>query len=82
MEPLNKDRQNNQNRDTIHYIVMSVGMFSKKHNLTRREACNYLSRYGGMKFAINNYEVEHQLSMRECVDDMTAICRKNGGKLL
>jgi hypothetical protein len=81
MEALNKNIQNSRNRDTIHFIVMSVGLFCKEHNLTRREACNYLSRYGGMKFAIDHYEVEHQLSMRECVNDMSAICKKNGGVL-
>ena len=28
--------------DVIHYIVMSLGMFARKYNLTKKEACNYL----------------------------------------
>lgn len=65
--------------DLIHYMVMSMGMFARRFKLTRREACNYLARFKGLEFSIRNYEVEHQLSLQECVDDMAAICRKNGG---
>lgn len=67
--------------NVIHYIVMSMGMFARKFKLTKKEACNYLSRYKGLEFTIDNYEVEHQLSLQDCVDDMVAICLKNGGKL-
>lgn len=66
-------------KDIIHYIVMSMGMFARKYKLSRKEACNYLCRFKGLEFAINNYEAEHQLSLSECVDDMSAICRRNGG---
>lgn len=66
----------------VHFIVMSLGSFARKHNLTKREACNYLSRYKGLAFSIDNYEAEHQLSISECVDDMGAICRKNGGVII
>lgn len=65
--------------DIIHYIVMSMGMFARQHNLTKKEACNYLSRFKGLQFSIENYEAEHQLSLQDCVDDMYAICKKNGG---
>lgn len=67
--------------DAIHYIVMCLGLFARKYNLTKKEACNYLSRFKGLEFSIRNYEAEHQLSLQECVDDMAAICRKNGGAL-
>lgn len=65
--------------DVIHYIVMSLGMFARKYKLTKKEACNYLSRFKGLDFSIRNYEVEHQLSLQESVEDMAAICRRNGG---
>lgn len=67
--------------NVIHYIVMSMGMFARQFNLTKKEACNYLSRFKGLEFSIDNYEAEHQLSLQDCVDDMTAICLRNGGKL-
>ncbi len=65
--------------DVIHYIVMSLGLFARQHGLTRKEACNYLLRFKGLQFSIDNYEAEHQLSLQDCVDDMAAICRRNGG---
>lgn len=67
--------------DIIHYIVMCLGTFARKHKLSKKEACNYLSRFKGFEFAINNYEAEHQLSLSDCADDMAAVCRKNGGAL-
>lgn len=70
---------NKVSHDVIHYVVMSLGMFARQKKLTKREACNYLARYKGLEFSINNYEAEHQLSLQDCVDDMAAICRKNGG---
>ena len=72
-------RDNYVSSDVIHYIVMSLGMFARKYNLTKKEACNYLSRFKGLDFSIRNYEAEHQLSLQECVEDMAAICRRNGG---
>ena len=66
-------------KDIIHYIIMSLGVFARQYKLSRKEACNYLSRFKGLGFALDNYEVEHQLSLADCADDMAAICRKNGG---
>ena len=68
--------------DIIHYVVMSMGKFARQYNLSKREACNYLSRFKGLQFTINNYEVEHQLSLQDCVDDMYAICKRNGGEVI
>lgn len=65
--------------DVIHFIVVSLGLFARTYKLTKKEACNYLSRFKGLDFSIRNYEVEHQLSLQECVEDMAAICRRNGG---
>lgn len=66
-------------KDVIHYIVMSMGLFARKHKLSKKEACNYLSRFKGLEFSIDNYEAEHQLSLDDCVNDMAAVCRRNGG---
>lgn len=68
--------------DIIHYIIMSIGMFARQYGLTKKEACNYLSRFKGLRFSIDNYEAEHQLSLQDCVDDMYSVCKKNGGELI
>ncbi len=67
--------------DVIHYIVMSIGLFARKYKLTKTEACKYLSRFKGLDFSIRNYEAEHQLSLQDCVEDMAAICQRNGGEV-
>jgi len=75
------DENNSVSSGAIHYIVMCVGMFARQYNLTKKEACNYLSRFKGLEFSINNYEVEHQLPLQDCVDDMAVVCQRNGGLL-
>lgn len=67
--------------DIIHYIIMCIGLFARRHNLTKKEACKYLWRFKGLQFSIDNYEAEHQLSLLECVEDMHAVCRRNGGRV-
>ena len=66
-------------KDMIHYVIMAMGLFARQNKLTRKEACNYLSRFKGLDFSIKNYETEHQLSLQDCVDDMRAVCSQNGG---
>lgn len=73
---------NTVSTDIIHYIVMSMGMFARQYKLTKKEACNYLARFKGLQFSIDNYEAEHQLSLQECVDDMYAVCKRNGGAIV
>ncbi len=68
-------------QDVIHYMVMSLSLFANKHHISRKDACNYLTRFKGFRFVLDNYEVEHQLSLHDCVDDMTAICKRNGGNI-
>jgi hypothetical protein len=68
-------------QDVIHYLVMSLALFASKHQISRKDACNYLVRFKGFRFVLDNYEVEHQLSLEDCVDDMTAICKRNGGNI-
>ena len=76
-----KDQTPTMTSQSIQYIVSCLAMFARQNNLTRKEACNYLSRFKGLSFTISNYEAEHQLSLQECVDDMKAICRRNGGAI-
>lgn len=63
----------------IHFVVMAIGEFSRRYNLTMKEAGNYLARFKGIDFVLDHYGVEHQLSLADCVADMAAICRRNGG---
>ena len=52
-----------------------------KFNLSSKQAYSYLKRYKGIDFIQDNYEAEHLLSFDDAVDDLTTICKRNGGGL-
>lgn len=67
------------NRRVIGYVVASISEFAKAHDMTIREASNYLNRYKGLDFLTQHYEAEHLLSLQDSVQDLTRVCRNNGG---
>jgi len=64
---------------TLSYVVLCIKKFADEFNLSLIEAYRYLETHGGLQFIINHYEIEHTLSINEAIEDMQAICRKNGG---
>lgn len=46
----------------ILFVVACVNDFANKHNLSVKEAFQYLFQYGGVRFLKENYEIEHTLS--------------------
>jgi hypothetical protein len=65
----------------IQYYVMCVSAFSDKKNLNQRDAFNYLYNHTGIDFLIDCYEAEHTLSLNDAVDDLTMVCKNNGGSI-
>ena len=47
--------------------------------MTEREAFRYLYAHKGIEFLIENYEIEHTLSLADAVSDLSLICAQNGG---
>jgi len=68
-----------QPKKIIAYIVLCIKNFSKEFDLSFVESYRYLENFGGLQFIIKHYEIEHTLSMDEAVEDMRAVCRRNGG---
>ncbi len=68
-----------QNRVT--YFVYCINMFAKRHGLSSKQAFSYLMRFKGLQFLDECYEAEHQLSLYDAVDDLSVICKRNGGGL-
>ena len=58
---------------------MCVSAFSEKKGLSPREAFNYLHKHLGIEFLVDCYEAEHTLSLEDAVDDLTLVCKNNGG---
>lgn len=65
----------------IDYMITAIAEFARAHHLTTREASSYLRRFKGIDFLEEFYDVEHTLSLRDCVDDLTTVCHNNGGAL-
>jgi len=63
----------------VQYYVMCVSAFSDRKGLEKRDAFNYLYDHKGIEFLIDCYEAEHTLSFDDAVDDLTIICKTNGG---
>lgn len=68
-------------RNKINYTVACVNEFSKYHNMNQKEAFIYLFDYKGIQFLVEFYEVEHLLSFDDVIEDLTVVCRNNGGEL-
>ncbi|MDE6668098.1 MAG: DUF3791 domain-containing protein [Muribaculaceae bacterium] len=68
-----------QGKEVIEYIVTAINEFAKRNFLTVKEASNYLLRFKGIEFLENCYAAEHTLSVNDWVEDITAICKRNGG---
>ncbi len=70
-----------QGKEVVEYIVAAISEFAKRYFLTLKEASNYLLRFKGIEFLEHCYEAEHTLSVNDWVDDVTAICKRNGGAI-
>ena len=69
------------NISQILYYTMCVSAFSNEKCLSQCEAFNYLYDHQGIDFLIDCYEAEHTLSLDDAVDDLTMVCRNNGGTI-
>lgn len=65
--------------ELLNYIVVCISEFASRYDMPMRDAYIYLTEYRGIDFLKEFYDVEHTLSFDEAVDDLAAICRRNGG---
>ena len=49
--------------------------------MNAKQAFAYLQRFKGLAFLEECYEAEHQLSIHDAVNDLSVICKRNGGGL-
>ena len=65
----------------LEYVNCCVGAFANRFQLPLPSAYAYLRRFKGVDFLIDCYPAEHTLSIEDAVEDITQLCRKNGGRL-
>lgn len=70
------------NDNKIKYTNYCIASFAKQYNMSLLAAFNYLDRYGGLTFLDECYEAEHLLSIEDAVNDLSIICKNNGGQLV
>ena len=66
----------------IGFTVACVNEFANKHNLSAKEAFQYLFQFKSIAFIKENYDVEHTLDFETILEDLEILCKKNGGTLL
>ena len=63
------------------YVIYCIDKFAERYRLSSRQAYEYLSRFKGLDFLDECYEAEHTLSFDDAVNDLSAVCKRNGGGL-
>ena len=65
----------------IEYMVTCIGDFAAQHAMTPAVAYAFLAKYKGLSFLSDCYDIEHTQSVQTAVDDMSEVCKRNGGVL-
>lgn len=68
-------------QNKVTYIIYCINAFADRYRLSTKQAFAYLQRFKGLDFLDECYEAEHQLSLNDAVDDLSVICKRNGGAL-
>ncbi len=66
----------------IPFLTVCIYAFGQRYALSRQSAYRYLQEHKGLEFLIEFYDIEHLQSMDETIDDLSIICKKNGGTLV
>ena len=70
-----------EQKQKIGFTVACVDEFARQHNLSAREAFRYLFQFKDIAFIKENYDVEHTLDFGTILEDLSVLCRRNGGLL-
>lgn len=72
---------NKELRDKLSYFITCIAVFGEHFDLQPKQAFAYLKHFGGLAFLDECYAAEHMLSLDDAVNDMSVICKRNGGGL-
>lgn len=70
-----------EQKNIIIYTIYVLRQFALEKCMQPYDAYKYLHKYKGIEFLEQNYGYEHTLSIDEIIEDVTKICKKNGGNI-
>lgn len=65
----------------IMYAIVLVEDFSARYEVRPKKVFDYLHRYGGFDFFLDQYNILHTLSFEDMLDAVVGVCERNGGKI-
>ena len=68
-------------RQLINFTVACINEFAHEYQIEDKDVFQYLYRFNGIKFIKENYDIEHTMPFSTIIEDLTIICKKNGGKI-
>ena len=71
-----------EKKSKSYYIVLCIKEFANFQKIALKDAYLYLSKYKGIEFLDEHYEAEHLLGFDEVIEDLVAICQREGGHLV
>lgn len=65
----------------LQFFIALIAEFAKRYQIKQKQAFNYLKRFKGLDFFEGHYNVLHTESFEDVIEDLTIVCRRNGGRL-
>jgi len=65
----------------IPYTNLCIRKFAERNKMSLDEAFTYLLTYGGMKYLVDYYDIEHTLPIEDTIDELTLTCKAAGGAI-
>jgi hypothetical protein len=72
---------NRETKNRISYVNFIIMGFARAFYRPVPEVYQYLEKFGGMKFLLDNYDYEHTQSEHNTIMTLLKVCRRNGGWL-
>jgi hypothetical protein len=76
-----KTSKQHHDRYFVRFLDLCIRKFGERFGLSTPQAYKYLRSYKGLDFLIDCYDVEHQLSIDDAINDLTTLCQRHGGAL-
>ena len=65
----------------LNFFIALIVEFATRYHIGQKQAFNYLKRFQGIHFLDTHYVIMHTQSFDDVIDDLSVVCRNNGGWL-